>query len=806
MISSRNCGRPRFEKIRLLQKAITSPISLWESASGEPMSSSDASTYLSAVKWGDEGHYLKEFTSKFKLPQVAKIIKGQYQSLGVPTLPSPNLNQIVFLASAGAKLKVIAQCVKFKDFGRRMVTVGSKLAVPENYDGWFEILSEDGRAVRCIESVAELARRNPKSCLVRDSIKVHLPRPDDTDSVWDKTRTISPGEVLTVGEIVSGNSRGNRSSGKYLGCVTSFGDTVYLPLELRGRFSTIAGEDNISGVHTVKTLMSKRFPLMVRLVHGKPPVGVKQGSQFVNEMRLYALIEEECLVAMPLSKDVGVVSLPPNAALKVLAPKNAEGLVKMPEHSALANKCHSLMVEASGCIQICDVNCVREIKNLPSSSQNIYTQRKSMDTYRTVPLIRRSTSDPRGTNIPNRVHLERGLSTPNDNSLPPNDRTEEFSDSDDLRYDEIDQIYDYVRGFAPLPVNIKNEFSVSEEHKSQLLPQINVENVNGKSNERKPPEPPPIETIPARKSSTGTVKHNQTPHKITVSIVNRTPSFKTKEIFIPHRSQKNRKAADDHIYEKIDKRKNGLKLAKVFDTPGRTPLRSNSASKICFQNGTVNANCDNNNNNKVSYKRQTQYQLHVNHSQNHLNGKSRFLKNNKNYAHKDLSGINRNNNKTQKTSWVNSGVKTIATSPLFHIRYKSLTDLLMDSKKSSPDSSNTSSGKKVDDGSAGSSSTMSSKEDIDGQDDQSDVVEDSQKNVKNGRRLSRPKSLSNLIGDVTPKRRLDNHNYYNLVQNDLIKPPELNCPKFYSMPDSTRYTKNHYSSTHHSKKLGTLYL
>ncbi|XP_054707650.1 uncharacterized protein LOC129217383 [Uloborus diversus] len=802
MISSSSCGPKLFEKF--LQNVITSPKSLWESAPGGIMSSSDATTYLNTVKWGDEGHYLKEFTSKFKLPQVAKIIKGQHQNLGVPTLPSPNLNQVIFLSSAGTKLKVIAQCVKFKDAGRRMVPVGSKLAVPENYDGWFEILSEDGRAVRCIESVAELTRRNPKSCLVRDSIKVNLPRPDDVDSVWDKTRTISPGEVLSLGELATGSSRGNRSSGKYLSCVTSFGDTVYLPLELRGRFSTIAGEDNISGVHTVKTLMSKRFPLMVRLVHGKPPVGVKTGSQFVHEMRLYSLIEEECLVAMPLTKDVGVVPLPPNAALKILAPKNSESLVKLPEHTALANKCHTLMAEVSGCIQVCDVNSVREIKNLPPSPQYVYTRRQAPNTYRTVPLVKRSASDPQGTNMSGRLHLERGLSTPNDSSLPFKEVSDDFSDSDDLRYDEIDQIYDYVRGFAPLPVNIKNEFSASEEHKSQLLPQIAVDSINGKSGDRKPPEPPPIETIPARKSSNGTVKHHQTPHKITVSIVNRTPTIKTKDMFFPNRSQKTRKSADDHIYEKIEKRKSGLKLVKVFETPGRTPMRSNSASKI-FQNGTQNANCDNNNNNKLPYKRQSQYQLHVNNSQNHVNGKTRFQKNNKNsYAHKDLSGVNRNN-KSQKSSWVNCGVKTIATSPLFHIRYKSLTDLLMDTKKSSPDSSNTSCGKKIQ-GSAGSSSTISSKNDNDNQDNQSDILEEAQKNARNGRRLSRPKSLSNLVGDITPKRRLDNHNYYNLVQNDLIKPPELNCSKFYSMPDSSRYAKNHYGNSHHAKKLGTLYL
>jgi hypothetical protein len=34
--------------------------------------------------------------------------------------------------------------------GKRVVAVGPKLSIPETYDGFFEILSEDGRSVRCI--------------------------------------------------------------------------------------------------------------------------------------------------------------------------------------------------------------------------------------------------------------------------------------------------------------------------------------------------------------------------------------------------------------------------------------------------------------------------------------------------------------------------------------------------------------------------------------------------------------------------------------------------------------------------------
>jgi hypothetical protein len=75
---------------------------------------------------------------------------------------------------------------------------------------------------------------------------------------------------------------------------------VYLPYELKGgRFSALAKEENISGVHTIANLAKKRLPLMVRLAHGAPPVnggggaGAKSAQQlFVPELRLLARSDE----------------------------------------------------------------------------------------------------------------------------------------------------------------------------------------------------------------------------------------------------------------------------------------------------------------------------------------------------------------------------------------------------------------------------------------------------------------------------------------------------------------------------------
>ena len=112
--------------------------------------------------------------------------------------------------------------------------MGPKLAIPTGYDGYFEILSEDGRAVKCIESVPELARRFPDSVLVRQDFKALVSKSDDLNAITghqgatgstsstcttssgesnncsvsqSTVRTVQNGETLIlVGEVKSGKS------------------------------------------------------------------------------------------------------------------------------------------------------------------------------------------------------------------------------------------------------------------------------------------------------------------------------------------------------------------------------------------------------------------------------------------------------------------------------------------------------------------------------------------------------------------------------------------------------------------------
>jgi len=324
----------------------------------------------------------------------------------------------------GKKKRIIGQSVKFKE-NHKVVLVGPKIAIPSGFEGFFEILSEDGRSVKCIESISELVKRFPDSVLVRENVRAFVSRSDDLNTIHEKSRIVEVGETLIlVGEV--GGSLSNGSVAKYLRCLDKNGENIYLSTELKGKFSAIAKEDNISGVHSVENLLNKRLPLMARLVHGNSPLGSKNSQQFTTEMRLFAGIEEECLVAMTLSsssKEPQILSLPLPALIKIQYVTNMSSLTNSKEYQRLIDKCQDLGQSMEDKIHIHDVSFVGHDLKL-----------NGIDVKQRVNMMQ----NPKQFRVISSMNKLSG----NQNSYPSQIGND---------YDEIEQIYDYVRGFAPLP-------------------------------------------------------------------------------------------------------------------------------------------------------------------------------------------------------------------------------------------------------------------------------------------------------------------------------------------------------------------
>ena len=84
---------------------------------------------------------------------------------------------------------------------------------------------------------------------------------------------------------------------------------------------------------------------MVRLASGSAPIGLKSAAQFLPELRLLTRLDEEALVALPLSKDSTIVPLPLGAMLKLQASSNSEAISGRVEVSVLVERAISQMSE-----------------------------------------------------------------------------------------------------------------------------------------------------------------------------------------------------------------------------------------------------------------------------------------------------------------------------------------------------------------------------------------------------------------------------------------------------------------------------
>ncbi|XP_053683403.1 uncharacterized protein LOC128733676 [Sabethes cyaneus] len=384
------------------------------------MAATDGQIILAASRFGDsQPVYLKDF-AKTDLPAVGKIVKGQYYNLGVPTLSNPSLQSTALFLNAGKKYQILAQPVKIKE-GRKSTNVGPKVLIPETYPGFFELLSEDGRSTRCIESVLELSKRRNFRVLVRETVRCN-----------HNSKSLHAGEILTT---ISDN-------GKYLQCKTSKDEIVSLPLEAKAKFSPIAKEDSISGVHSVSNLLQKRMPVTVRLVHGTAPKGMKQ--PFIPELRLLGCVEVDRIFALPLQKDMDLISVPLNAKIKIQRAKNMDQLDHFIEFSRFLDKAQRLLVDARDRLQIIDLKLgEKDKKETAKQSAN-----------------RKVTSSISGLTANGYVLKKSNSCDSNRFSPSLGGGSQNGSIADE--YDEIDQIYDYVRGLAPLPKNL-NKFEAIVE-------------------------------------------------------------------------------------------------------------------------------------------------------------------------------------------------------------------------------------------------------------------------------------------------------------------------------------------------------
>jgi len=148
------------------------------------------------------------------------------------------------------------EAVKVQPNGRHVVSTGHNYSMPVTYGGWFEVMSEDGKAIEPVPTVAELAALWPAECVVREAVRAIVysnMKHSSTDQLHanatrlDQTRTVAAGELLILRDVVEATvetpssrvdemTSGGPAAGhvpetrQYLRCVDAAGDHVFLAM------------------------------------------------------------------------------------------------------------------------------------------------------------------------------------------------------------------------------------------------------------------------------------------------------------------------------------------------------------------------------------------------------------------------------------------------------------------------------------------------------------------------------------------------------------------------------------------------
>ncbi|XP_076462854.1 uncharacterized protein LOC143295166 [Babylonia areolata] len=387
---------------------------------------------------GEEPVSLKDFASQRKVPGFAKVVKGSYMTIGGSRFSFQKQHHDVFIHSVQAGVKVLAHGVKRVESHRRggetsvrLCPMDQRLTVPMTYQGWFELLSEDGKSARPIRSVPELARASPTRCLVRENVKGYL-NTGEGRLTFDKTKAVLAGEQLRLCEVLSLPAPGQGLKVKLLRCVDAKGDEVYLSFDQKGLFTPIAEDDDLVGVFTIRDIIRRfRLPLTVQLVHGvRPKV---PDSKFSGLVRLDWVYSEETAFVSPLEKNhVRLLPVPCDVSLQLVAASNQEDMAKSDMFRSLQAKCARMVSNYN--------NTIHLIVSVPDS------------------VLKRKKTQTRTSGGSNIFSPEQPDTHGSDRRPARRSKSRE-----DLLMDEIDDLYSYVRDGGTPPAKTRFQYNSDEE-------------------------------------------------------------------------------------------------------------------------------------------------------------------------------------------------------------------------------------------------------------------------------------------------------------------------------------------------------
>ncbi|KAL4236897.1 hypothetical protein ACF0H5_005283 [Mactra antiquata] len=256
------------------------------------------------IQWNDSDTELRNLDNEAGLPQVVKFDDGGVGSDGRSPLPQGlriYVKQPVLFHTRMCKRHVKARTI-YHDRQGPYYEVGQTLDIPDDFDGWFELVPPDFGRGPVFRTIGQLAEANARKFFTRTNIRAIRIEEDansnteGAENVKDsneaqsfKERKITAGTILTVKGTFAAKWQTTAQTGLlkkkskewttvemiYMKVIDTDNMEVLVPMTTRGKFNLVyeKGLKDVRTIYRMKDIVSDLdLPLKVRMIYGKAPV------------------------------------------------------------------------------------------------------------------------------------------------------------------------------------------------------------------------------------------------------------------------------------------------------------------------------------------------------------------------------------------------------------------------------------------------------------------------------------------------------------------------------------------------------
>ncbi|XP_046357895.2 uncharacterized protein LOC124136128 [Haliotis rufescens] len=258
-----------------------------ESETGGTSESGSVGSQKREFTWADDTATLGVYKDDERLPRIVKFEENKEGKLS-PGLKMYCKQTVLFHTKSTKRIASARTIHKDKDTGMYF-EVGQTLLLPEDYEGWFEMVPSDFGRATCFRSIAEVSEAMPRKFFSRSNIKaIRIQKQEDgNQKIFE--RKVPAGSVLKVESIFTATWKTSAVTGvfkksktewtttevKYLKCIDTDQKEILVPLTKTGKFNALYEKGNLNknSVYRMKDILSDlTLPIKARLLFGKAPV------------------------------------------------------------------------------------------------------------------------------------------------------------------------------------------------------------------------------------------------------------------------------------------------------------------------------------------------------------------------------------------------------------------------------------------------------------------------------------------------------------------------------------------------------